>query len=157
MRCSAGVTADSCRWRWTRLHARSASKNTYSNISTISVGSIETCHVYRFDRPVQDLLLSLTIRKGISRILVHPTCPTTHLGLSETLLEIAGALAGSAEIPSGTTCCGTAGDRGLLHPELVRSATRDTIVQIQSSGTRFASSLRIGPANWLCVELQQSV
>ena len=25
----------------------------------------------------------------------------------------------------GTTCCGTAGDRGLLHPELVTSATRD--------------------------------
>jgi D-lactate dehydrogenase len=27
-------------------------------------------------------------------------------------------------VPAGTTCCGTAGDRGLLHPELV-SATRE--------------------------------
>jgi D-lactate dehydrogenase len=27
--------------------------------------------------------------------------------------------------PIGTTCCGTAGDRGLLRPELVRSATRE--------------------------------
>jgi D-lactate dehydrogenase len=44
----------------------------------------------------------------------------------------------------GTTCCGTAGDRGLLHPELVHSATRDTIVQIQSSGddTCFVSANR---------------
>ena len=29
-------------------------------------------------------------------------------------------------MPIGTTCCGTAGDRGLLHPELVVSATRET-------------------------------
>ena len=28
-------------------------------------------------------------------------------------------------MPVGTTCCGTAGDRGLLHPELIASATRE--------------------------------
>jgi len=40
-----------------------------------------------------------------------------HLDLSETLEKIASALVHSAEIPLGTTCCGTAGDRGLLHIE----------------------------------------
>src|SRR5258705_11404310 len=34
-------------------------------------------------------------------------------------------LATEVHTPIGTTCCGTAGDRGLLHPELVLSATRD--------------------------------
>jgi D-lactate dehydrogenase len=92
----------------------------------------------------KDLLPSLSIRKRGSKILVQPTCSTTHLGLSETLLEIASALADSAEIPLGTTCCGTAGDRGLLHPELVHSATRDTLAQIQSSqdDTCFVSANR---------------
>jgi FAD binding domain len=92
----------------------------------------------------KDLLPSLSIHKTIPKILVHPTCSTTHLGLSETLLEIANVLADRAEIPLGTTCCGTAGDRGLLHPELVLSATRDTLVQIQSSGndTRFVCANR---------------
>jgi D-lactate dehydrogenase len=92
----------------------------------------------------KDLLPSLHVRKTISKIIVHPTCSTTHLGLSEALLEIARVLAASAEIPLGTTCCGTAGDRGLLHPELVHSATRDTLVQIQSSGddTCFVSANR---------------
>ena len=92
----------------------------------------------------KELLPSLRIRKIIPKILVHPTCSTMHLGLSETLLEIAGALADSADIPLGTTCCGTAGDRGLLHPELVHSATRDTLVQIQSSDedTCFVSANR---------------
>jgi D-lactate dehydrogenase len=38
------------------------------------------------------------------------------------------AIAGAATevtVPIGTTCRGTAGDRGLLHPELVVSATHD--------------------------------
>src|SRR6202034_1725279 len=92
----------------------------------------------------KDLLPSLRIHKTIPKILVHPTCSTTHLRLSETLLEIASALADNAEVPLGTTCCGTAGARGLLHPELVHSATRDTLAQIHSSGedTCFVSANR---------------
>lgn len=92
----------------------------------------------------KDLLPLLSVQKKIPKILVHPTCSMTHLGLSETLLAIAGVLADSAEIPVGTTCCGTAGDRGLLHPELVHSATRDTLTQIQTSqdDTRFISANR---------------
>jgi D-lactate dehydrogenase len=73
----------------------------------------------------RDLLPGLTISRKLTRIAVHPTCSMTHLGLSETLREIAGHLADEVEVPVGTTCCGTAGDRGLLHPELVVSATRE--------------------------------
>jgi D-lactate dehydrogenase len=39
----------------------------------------------------------------------------------------------NVEIPIGTTCCGTAGDRGLLHPELVRSATREEAAVVRTS------------------------
>ena len=56
---------------------------------------------------------------------VHPTCSTAHLGLTKTLERLAARLAGDVLVPVGTTCCGTAGDRGLLHPELVISATRE--------------------------------
>jgi D-lactate dehydrogenase len=56
---------------------------------------------------------------------VHPTCSTTQLGLAGALKQIAGRMADKVEVPVGTTCCGTAGDRGLLHPELVVSATRE--------------------------------
>jgi len=41
------------------------------------------------------------------------------------LIEIVSAIAHEVIVPIGTTCCGTAGDRGLLHPELVVSATRE--------------------------------
>lgn len=35
-------------------------------------------------------------------------------------------------IPIDTSCCGTAGDRGVLHLERVRSATRDTKVVLDA-------------------------
>jgi len=73
----------------------------------------------------RDLLPKLTIRRKLGRIAVHPTCSITHLELAKTLKHIAMHLADEVEVPIGTTCCGTAGDRGLLHPELVVSATRE--------------------------------
>jgi D-lactate dehydrogenase len=76
------------------------------------------------------LLPNLEIAHKIDSIIVHPTCSTTHLGLNDTLKKLAAAMAEHAEVPIGTTCCGTAGDRGLLHPELVHSATQDAVVQI---------------------------
>jgi D-lactate dehydrogenase len=73
----------------------------------------------------RQLLPDLPPPRKVGRIAVHPTCSMTHLGLNEALHEIAEHLAEDVQTPIGTTCCGTAGDRGLLHPELVRSATRD--------------------------------
>jgi D-lactate dehydrogenase len=76
------------------------------------------------------LLPDLTITHKLDSIIIHPTCSTTHLGLNDTLKKLAAEMAKHVEVPIGTTCCGTAGDRGLLHPELVHSATRDAVVQI---------------------------
>jgi len=73
----------------------------------------------------RDLLPKLTIRRKLGRIAVHPTCSITHLELAKSLKDIAAHLADDVEVPIGTTCCGTAGDRGLLHPEIVVSATRE--------------------------------
>ena len=74
----------------------------------------------------RDLLPRLNITRKLARVVLHPTCSMNHLGISAQLSEIASRLAVEAEVPVGDTCCGTAGDRGLLHPELVVSATRDT-------------------------------
>ena len=73
----------------------------------------------------RDLLPNLAVSRALRRVAVHPTCSITQLGLAGALKQIAGCLADEAEVPLGTTCCGTAGDRGLLHPELVVSATRE--------------------------------
>jgi D-lactate dehydrogenase len=77
------------------------------------------------------LMPSLTISRKLGSAAVHPTCSTIHLGLDQKLVEIAEAVAIEVTVPIGTTCCGTAGDRGLLHPELVRSATRDEAASLE--------------------------
>jgi D-lactate dehydrogenase len=71
------------------------------------------------------LLPALTITRRVDRAALHPTCSMAHMGLTRTFERLAAHLAGEVLVPVGTTCCGTAGDRGLLHPELVASATRE--------------------------------
>ncbi len=73
----------------------------------------------------QRLLPHLDIKEKVGVAAVHPTCSTTHLGVNDVLNDVALHLAETVYTPIGTTCCGTAGDRGLLHPELVVSATRE--------------------------------
>ena len=53
------------------------------------------------------------------------TCSAGHMRLQTKLDSLARALAEEVHVPVGTTCCGMAGDRGLLHPELPESALRD--------------------------------
>jgi D-lactate dehydrogenase len=85
------------------------------------------------------LLASLNVARKLERIAVHPTCAVGQLGLAGKLEAIARELADDVLIPAATTCCGMAGDRGLLHPELPASALRDTAAELaerQAEGER---------------------
>jgi D-lactate dehydrogenase len=68
------------------------------------------------------LLPALQIAQPVPSIAVHPPCSAVHLGLQDKLTAISEALADEVIVPLATTCCGTAGDRGLLHPELPAAA-----------------------------------
>ncbi|MFI1763621.1 FAD-binding and (Fe-S)-binding domain-containing protein [Streptomyces sp. NPDC020800] len=81
----------------------------------------------------RELLPRLSVNRRLRTVALHPTCSTTHLGLNRDLRTIASFLADTTVVPVGTTCCGTAGDRGLLHPELVVSATRDEKAGLDAS------------------------
>ncbi|UZK66318.1 FAD-binding and (Fe-S)-binding domain-containing protein [Sphingomonas sp. M1-B02] len=78
----------------------------------------------------RELLPNLNVEEKLRRVVLHPTCSMTHLNLTDALKDVAQAVAEEVEIPIGAGCCGTAGDRGLLHPELVRSATRDELASL---------------------------
>jgi D-lactate dehydrogenase len=84
----------------------------------------------------RDLLPHLSANRKLETVALHPTCSTTHLGLNHDLKTIASFLADTTVVPVGTTCCGTAGDRGLLHPELVVSATRDEKAGLEASAAQ---------------------
>jgi D-lactate dehydrogenase len=76
------------------------------------------------------LLPELEVERRLGAVAVHPTCSVRHLGLSPKLGAIASEIADEVTIPPSATCCGMAGDRGLLHPELPRAATADAAAEL---------------------------
>jgi len=80
------------------------------------------------------LFSDLAVRQRLGSVAVHPTCSTRHLGLERELREIAGGMADEVIQPARSTCCGMAGDRGLLHPELTASATAEEAAELGHAG-----------------------
>ena len=73
----------------------------------------------------EKLLPNLKVTQKVRSATVHPTCSMHTLGNDTTLRKIAAQLADKPFYPLTSTCCAFAGDRGLLHEELTRSATHD--------------------------------
>lgn len=71
----------------------------------------------------QQVLPHLSDLPRIPSITVHPTCSSMQLGSTPDLLAIARHIADDVLVPTDWGCCGFAGDRGMLHPELTASAT----------------------------------
>jgi D-lactate dehydrogenase len=76
------------------------------------------------------LLAELPAASKVASMAVHPTCSATQLGLAGKLVAIARELADEIVVPAAGGCCGMAGDRGLLHPELPASAMRDAAEEL---------------------------
>jgi D-lactate dehydrogenase len=70
------------------------------------------------------LLPKLQVRQKAEAIALHPVCSVIKMGLGRKLEAIAGACADKVVVPVSAGCCGFAGDRGFLFPELTASATR---------------------------------
>jgi D-lactate dehydrogenase len=88
---------------------------------------------------VGELLPRLEIGRKLPSVAVHPPCATRHLELDGALAQIAAELADEVFVPIATTCCGFAGDRGMLHPELPQAATADQAAELD--GRRFDAHL----------------
>lgn len=83
----------------------------------------------------QTVLPKLQLNPKQEPVVLHPACAVTKLGLNDAFVQLAKACAPKAEVPAGAGCCGMAGDRGFLVPELVEGATAQELkaaAQIQS-------------------------
>jgi D-lactate dehydrogenase len=76
------------------------------------------------------LIPKLDIGQRLHSVAVHPTCSTRHLGLERRFRAAAAAIADEVVQPVEATCCGMAGDRGMLHPELTAAATRNEAAEL---------------------------
>jgi D-lactate dehydrogenase len=68
------------------------------------------------------VLPRLPVPRRTARVAAHPTCAAWELGLVPALEGVARALGEEVLLPPIPTCCGFAGDRGFLRPELTASA-----------------------------------
>ncbi len=85
------------------------------------------------------LLPKLALTRKLRRVALHPNCSAQHLGLGRKLQAIASGLADDPTVPPASGCCGMAGDRGWLYPELPASALRDVASELE--GTAFDAFL----------------
>ena len=70
-----------------------------------------------------ELLPRLAVTSRLGSVTLHPTCSSNRLSINDTLHRLASAIADTVKVSADWNCCGFAGDRGLLHPELTASAT----------------------------------
>ena len=95
------------------------------------------------DFAAQTLLPRLAVSKQIDSLALHPTCSSTRLGSNGSLTALAAALSSRAVVPDAWGCCGFAGDRGMLHPELTESATKAEAAEVaEGNFTEHASCNR---------------
>jgi D-lactate dehydrogenase len=78
------------------------------------------------------LLPRLTIRRRARRVVLHPVCSIVKMGLAPALEAVARAAADEVVVPQSAGCCGFAGDRGLLVPELTAAATRALAAEVRA-------------------------
>ncbi len=88
--------------------------------------SIDFVHDYLLDR--------LKLNPINEKIAIHPTCSSMKLGNNEKLTEICRCCATDVFLPKSAGCCGFAGDRGLLYPELPQSAAAEESAEVTESG-----------------------
>jgi D-lactate dehydrogenase len=89
------------------------------------------------------ILPQLPEYEKIESLALHPTCSSTRMGINAALDTLASGVAAKVQVPENWGCCGFAGDRGLLHPELTESATRAQAADVVAmDATAFASCNR---------------
>ncbi len=78
-----------------------------------------------------ELLPRLEVRSKVGSAVIHSTCAGAHLGLGSALAQVASAVVEEVTVPVYGTCCGFAGDRGMLHPELTDSAGVEQAAELE--------------------------
>lgn len=83
---------------------------------------------------LHDLILTrpMTVNKK-GNIVLHPVCSLQKMGMQQKFIKIAKTFAANVTVPAHAGCCGMAGDRGFLFPELTTSATHDEATEVKQN------------------------
>ncbi|MDR3749357.1 MAG: (Fe-S)-binding protein, partial [Acidobacteriota bacterium] len=79
-----------------------------------------------------ELLPKLVVKAKSRSVALHPVCSVTKMGINGKLESIAQACSEKVTVPIDAGCCGFAGDRGFLIPELTQSATKHEAAEVKA-------------------------
>jgi len=132
-------------WRWTEEGRLPAVMDATSCVQALRSGSIplpreageRLARIELLDAVelAHDRLLpSLELRPVVAAVAVHPTCSARKLGIAAELEAIVRACATRAVVPLALECCATAGDRGMVYPELSAAALAPEAAELVAAG-----------------------
>lgn len=98
----------------------------------------------------QQVLPHVQVDQSLASIAVHPTCSSTANGSTPDLIALAQAVSTNVDVPAAWGCCGFAGDRGLLHPELTAAATAPEAAEVVARATKEGSYTAYVSCNRTC-------
>lgn len=120
------VVMDVSSCTYTLHHIRTAltkeNQQRYDKLTIID--SIDYLHDY--------VLPVLSAANKKNKVVLHPVCALEKLGIEYKFVNIAKAFANEVTVPVHAGCCGMAGDRGFLFPELTAAATAHEATEVRS-------------------------
>lgn len=89
------------------------------------------------------VLGSLKLKKTKATVILHPNCSVRKMNLTDDLYKIARKCSENVYMPKNLSCCAFAGDRGLLFPELTKSAARSEAEEVKNikSALHYSSNI----------------
>jgi len=100
----------------------------------------DSTRVIELGQFVARYLLSIPVRKKVPRVVLHPTCSGEKTGSNKAMAAIAEAISDEVIVPADWRCCGFAGDRGMLIPELTANATSLEAMEVANIDAVFVSN-----------------
>lgn len=94
----------------------------------------------RFDRLIildsidylHDHVIPVSVNAGKKEnIVLHPVCSLQKMGLDRKFVAVASHFSDHVNVPVHAGCCGMAGDRGFIFPELTASATAPEAMEVK--------------------------
>ncbi len=117
------IDVSSCAYTLQNLRPVLSQENKFRFDQLIIMDSLDFIH--------ERILPNSTILSKRGSIALHPVCSLQKMKTEDKFFSIAKALANEVTIPKNSGCCGMAGDRGFVFPELTDSATKHEGTEIR--------------------------
>jgi D-lactate dehydrogenase len=117
------IDVSSCAYSLKNLRPVLSNDNQLKYDSLVILDSVDYMH------DVVMPLLSMPNKKG--NIVLHPVCSLQKMHTQDKFVNLARNFAEHVTVPMHAGCCGMAGDRGFLFPELTESATMPEALEVK--------------------------